>query len=287
MPQRTYRIIRHDNPRAFLRRAENWLAAREAEYSLLLGLARRLSISEDGFDPPLFFATIESDAGVEGCAFRTPPHKLGLTAVPDEAIPTLAAVVRDVYDALPAVLGPEPAVGAFAEAWAREKAVDAHPGMSQRIYRLEVVNPLQLDIDGGMRVAKRSDLPLISRWIQRFTEDVGMPTRRPRELSELLLGEEALVVWEDGGLKAMAGTQYPTEHGIRISYVYTPDEYRNRGFATALVHALSDRELRAGRTFCVLYTDLSNPASNSVYRKIGYKPIADVRDYTFLPRGRE
>jgi len=287
VPQRPYRIIRHNNPRAFLRRAEDWLAAREAEYSLLLGLARRLSISQDGFDYPLFFATIESDGSLEGCAFRTPPHKFGLTAVPNEAIPTLAATVRDVYDALPAVLGPEPAVGAFAEAWARENKVDAHPGMRQRIYRLEALNPLQMDVDGCMRVARRSDLPLISGWIQRFMEDVGMPTRRPREMSELLLCQDALVVWEDGGLKAMAGTQYPTKHGIRISYVYTPDEYRNRGFATALVHALSDRELRAGRSFCVLYTDVSNPASNSVYRKIGYEPIAEVRDYAFLPRVRE
>jgi len=287
LPQSTYRIIRHNSPRAFLRQAEDWLAAREAEYSLLLGLARRLSLSQDGFDHPLFFATIESDAGLEGCAFRTPPHKFGLTAMPVEAVPMLAAAVGDVYDELPAVLGPEPAVGAFADAWARKNRVDAHPGMCQRIYRLEAVNPLPVNVDGCMRVATQSDVPLISRWMQRFMEDVGMPTKRPREMSELLLSQDALVVWEDGEPKAMAGTQYPTQHGTRISYVYTPDEYRNRGFATALVHALSGRELRGGRSFCVLYTDLANPTSNSVYRTIGYEPIADVRDYTFLARGRE
>ena len=34
----------------------------------------------------------------------------------------------------------------------------------------------------------------------------------------------------------------------------------------------------AGLSFCVLYTDLSNPPSNSIYQKIGYARIADVVD---------
>jgi hypothetical protein len=36
--------------------------------------------------------------------------------------------------------------------------------------------------------------------------------------------------------------------------------------------------LDAGLSFCILYTDLSSPTSNSIYQKIGYGRIADVVD---------
>jgi hypothetical protein len=41
------------------------------------------------------------------------------------------------------------------------------------------------------------------------------------------------------------------------------------------VTKLSERLLEQGRDFCVLYTDLANPTSNSIYTRIGYRPVAD------------
>jgi hypothetical protein len=37
--------------------------------------------------------------------------------------------------------------------------------------------------------------------------------------------------------------------------------------------------------FCPLFTDLANPTSNSIYRKIGYKPVGDFHDYLFITAG--
>ena len=39
--------------------------------------------------------------------------------------------------------------------------------------------------------------------------------------------------------------------------------------------------LDEGKEFCTLYTDLSNPTSNSIYRNIGYVAVADVEDIEF------
>jgi predicted GNAT family acetyltransferase len=41
------------------------------------------------------------------------------------------------------------------------------------------------------------------------------------------------------------------------------------------VAALSELLLRRGFELCVLYTDLSNPTSNSIYTRIGYRPLRD------------
>ena len=62
--------------------------------------------------------------------------------------------------------------------------------------------------------------------------------------------------------------------------MYTPPEHRGKGYATASVghlsRVLSDRGLR-----CVLYTQLSNPTSNAIYRALGYEPIGEVLSYNF------
>ena len=36
-----------------------------------------------------------------------------------------------------------------------------------------------------------------------------------------------------------------------------------------------------GKSFCCLYTDLANSTSNSIYQKIGYRPVCDVQDWIF------
>ena len=44
---------------------------------------------------------------------------------------------------------------------------------------------------------------------------------------------------------------------------------------------LSQQMLDAGWEFCVLFTDLANPTSNSVYQKIGYRPVCDFDELEF------
>jgi hypothetical protein len=39
--------------------------------------------------------------------------------------------------------------------------------------------------------------------------------------------------------------------------------------------------LGEGREFCSLFADLANPESNSIYRRIGYRPVCDFREYSF------
>jgi predicted GNAT family acetyltransferase len=96
-----------------------------------------------------------------------------------------------------------------------------------------------------------------------------------------MIEEGRLFFWDDSGPVSMAGLTRPTPHGISVSFVYTPPELRGRGYASAVVGRLSQRCLEEGRDFCTLYTDLSNPTSNSIYQRIGYRALADVTDLHF------
>jgi predicted GNAT family acetyltransferase len=66
--------------------------------------------------------------------------------------------------------------------------------------------------------------------------------------------------------------------------VYTPPDLRGRGYATGLVSEQSRWLLGTGRSFCFLYTDLDNPTSNALYRRIGYRMIAESGEVRFDPK---
>ncbi len=59
-----------------------------------------------------------------------------------------------------------------------------------------------------------------------------------------------------------------------------PPEQRRHGWATALVSALTAKA-RTDRHRCILYADLGNPTSNSIYRAIGYQAVEEVLRYDF------
>lgn len=124
---------------AFTTRAEPWLLRREAEHNLLLGLLPKLRSGDHAYERPIYLSAIEVDDEVAGCAFRTPPFKLGLTRMPEETLAPLVEHVGRVYAALPAVLGPEAEAMRFAELWGRRTGCRHAPGMRQRIHALERV----------------------------------------------------------------------------------------------------------------------------------------------------
>ena len=278
------RILRHPDPRSFLDRADPWLLLREAENNLVLGLADSLSESTSSrwYGSPLYFATVERGGGVVGCAFRTPPYKLGLTRMPLEAAPLLARDLAEVYETLPAVLGPGDLARAVADSWAGMKGVRAVPGMRQRIHRLDRVRFPSPVAPGDMRLASGADVPLLVPWLESFLRATGLRKADPEAAVRRLVDDGLMAVWVHGHPVSMAAFHARTRNAVRIGYVYTPVERRRKGYASALVAHLSSHILDSGFRHCVLYTDLANPTSNRIYRAVGYRPVQDVMDVNFV-----
>jgi predicted GNAT family acetyltransferase len=72
------------------------------------------------------------------------------------------------------------------------------------------------------------------------------------------------------------------KYGKCVSAVYTPPEERGKGYAYNLIYRISKELLDSGDKYCVLYTDDSNPISNHVYEKIGYKRKSDWEEIDFI-----
>jgi predicted GNAT family acetyltransferase len=90
-----------------------------------------------------------------------------------------------------------------------------------------------------------------------------------------------MTLWDaDGDEVCLVGRSPAVAGTIRIGPVYTPPEQRRRGYAAACVGAVSAAMVEAGLR-CVLFTDLGNPTSNSVYRALGYTVVCENVRYAF------
>lgn len=281
-----HRVVVHDVANGFLERAEAWLLQREDLNNLILSLAYARASSPDGPGDAMF-ATVEAGDEVVGCAVRTPPNKVLVTDLPLAAAPAVARAVSSRYDAIPAVLGPEPVADAVAAAWVERRGGSPRPGMRQRIYRLDEVRP-PAGVAGRLRLATPRDVELAVTWGRGFAEDAGAQFAVERDSVVRWITRGDLHFWEAHGVpRSVALASGRTPRGVRVGYVYTPPEQRRSGYASACVAALSRRLLDDGYDFCVLYTDLGNPTSNAIYRRLGYEPIGDVRDIEIVPPSGE
>ncbi|MBX6351076.1 MAG: GNAT family N-acetyltransferase [Clostridia bacterium] len=279
-------LERFDDPAAFYRAAGDYLLEHEAHHNLILGVTFALMDQPERGDAAPYLAVVREGGRVVGAALRTPPRKLVLSLMSDEAAAEIIA--RDTLTAdprLPGVLGPKADSLAFARAWTRLSGQSHRLGMAQRIYALEDV-PDVPEVPGELRHAAPEDGDLLVAWVAAFNaEALGEGKDEggaARVVDSFLRGcHRDLVIWWDGQPVSMAGYGGRTPNGIRVSAVYTPPDLRRRGYATACVAALSRYLLASGYRRCFLFTDLSNPTSNRIYKTIGYRPVCDVDEYRF------
>jgi uncharacterized protein len=281
------RLRRCGSVEEFLGVAGAFLAAREAQHNLLLGLCSRLRHDPRAYGSPPYLAVVEEGDGViVAAAMRTAPFNLILSEMDDlAAIEPIARDAWDLFGTLPGALGPTAVVGAFADTWERLTLQRARPAMAQRIYRASSAS-VPRGVPGHMRSMTPPDRELVLGWLGAFTAE-ALPASFHREEPEAVLDgrfaepDSGLHLWDDGGAVSLAGYSGPTPSGIRVGPVYTPPELRHRGYAGALVAHMTRQLLDGGRKFCFLFTDLSNPTSNSIYIRIGYQPVTDVDQYAF------
>lgn len=278
-----HRIERHDLT-SFVAIAAPWLMRDEAEHSLLLGIVSDLGAPRHRYDGPPYLVVVRDGERLVGCAFRTPPYKLGLTRMPAPAAAAVAGDAAALFPSLPAVMGPPEAAMAFAEAWCARHGTVARPGMLQGIYELTAVRAPGRRPAGCMRIARPDELALLTQWAADFAAEAAVAIGDPARAAAHFIDRSEAHVWDDGGARCMAVAAGATPTGIRIGFVYTPPTARGRGYATALVADLSTAQLRAGRRACFLYTDLANPTSNGIYERIGYRRVAEVIEIEFGDR---
>ena len=269
------RIRRYIDPQLFLDGSQEWLLRSELKNSQILAVAHLLIKDDHPFEPPYYLATVETDTDIVGCAVRPSPDQLILSELPSEAIPLLVADVATVYGRLPGVSGMRSEVEAFAEHWKRQGGGSSAIKNRWRWYALERATAPAKPAPGTLRLADSSDLDLVRAWARKFARETGTLVDVVA-FFERRVHSGSLYLWEDDAPRSLVAVSGVTPNSIRISGVYTAPEFRHNGYASVAVATVSRLMLEAGRQFCLLFADISDPLANRMYRKIGYRQIFDT-----------
>ena len=252
----------------FRRLIEPFVVAHEAEHGLIYGIAGTSAPPADAYCA----AVVEGDV-VVAAAVRT-IAKMALSR--EDAPGAVALIARDaIHDpGLHGLLGPAESLRAFADADGRQW----HDGRGSTIYDCRSVVEPPPGV-GIRRVAGRADRALVARWVDAFMDEAfpdGTAHTDGEAAADRYIANGTMHLWTvDDAPVACAAALGPTPNAIRIGGVYTPPENRCRGYASALVADLTRDQLDRGRAFVYLYADRTNPTSNSIYQKIGYRRVAD------------
>ncbi len=279
-------VITFGTAQEFLRAAGAVLESREAQNSLMLGVCGQILQHPERFPQPVCLKAVESDGALVLAATMTPPHKLLLSGQGDEweeCTEKMADSLAGEGWKVPGVVGPNPLartmINKLAAACGKRYKLD----QQLRLYALESVET-PIPSRGRLRNVGAAEAELIIRWwFEARVEMFGKADPEEARQTAIYRVEDGDVyVWEDAEPVSMAIKTRPTKRGICIGMVFTPPQLRRRGYATACVGELSRQLLREDRGFCSLYADLMNPTSNSIYQKIGYRPIGDFEEYGFV-----
>ncbi|NEB38350.1 GNAT family N-acetyltransferase [Streptomyces sp. SID14515] len=262
-----------DDVDMFLAAAGPSIAARPVEHTVALTVTERLRRSGPhvyGAGDPVLGWWRGADGAVVGTLVRTPPHVALLTAVPAEAVVPLAAALG---------AGPDlDGVNADRDtaAWLAALLPGYRTVQEQRLYRLGALRRPSPAPEGRARAATRADRALLVEWMHGFAAATGQSKSSAEWLVDEGTERGAFTLWESGGAPvALAGRTRMLAGTVRVTSVYTPPEFRGRGYAAAVTAEASRAASAAGAAEVLLFTDLANPTSNGVYLRIGYEPVAD------------
>ena len=282
-----YQVTLHASAVNFLAAAEPALSRNELENNLILGVPLR--VRDGGYEdaPDNLYFTITAQGKLVGAAVMTPPHNFIVHVERDaeaDALPILRALADAAFpnrDTIPGVIGRTPWVGEFAKIWSEITGIPLKQVMSERVFELrEVAWPRKSE--GRLRVCTNADLPLMIAWFRAFADEAlgNEPISDAEETMKKAIEQQRMYQWEvpEGeGWRAvcMVGKSRALGRGRTVGPVYTPPAERGKGYASNATAAVSAVLLEEGWEYATLFTDLSNSTSNSIYQKIGYKPVCD------------
>ena len=281
-------IKTYQHPKAFLAVAQAFFEQDEAANSLINGVAQRLvKAGEEELQDVFMSVVYDQDSPVLAASMQ-PPHPLLLSYFPDaprEALQCVAGVLKERDAEIPRVLGPDALSSAFSEIWCAGTDRTYQESVRMRFYCLNAITPLTPP-QGAVRVATDSDHPLVVEWLLAMHEEIfahnDMTQKEAEKNADTKITAGDAYYWEvDGQPVSTAHRTRPTEKSWCINAVYTPPEFRNKGYATACVAAVAQNILDTGKEYACLFADQSNPVSNSIYQKIGFKAYCDFVEYTF------
>jgi RimJ/RimL family protein N-acetyltransferase len=209
--------------------------------------------------------------------------------LPDASIDDVVAAIVGVRPHLNGVHGPRGIATKFAAQWSAATGVLSTTSTQERLHSLERLPP-PTAVAGEPRLAEPRDEGVLADWLNRFrAEALGAVVDAPADPRYVRAAKELpdeFLLWTfDSNPVSMAGVRSPTAGVARIGPVYTPTDSRGHGYGSAATTAAAAWALGEGADEVVLFTDLTNPAVDTIYQYIGFRPVSDFVRIDFSVAG--
>ena len=266
---------------------ETFLLPRVDTSMFLIGNLRQVGFEDEGqFYQGTYAAAFEDDEiiGVIGHYWG---HNLVLQAPLDLLEPLLRAVVAASQRSIQGLLGPNEQVATLKQILDIE-AANILMDEEENLYSLpldDLIEPESLRRGKlrGRRI-EPADLDLITEWRVSYSIEVlgqqDGPELWERCRSGMERSQQEGRTWllEDEG-RPVACTSFNTtiKEAVQVGGVWTPPEYRRRGYGRAVV-AVSLLDARAeGAHKAILFTGEGNLPAQKAYIALGFRHIGDYR----------
>lgn len=151
--------------------------------------------------------------------------------------------------------------------------------MPQGVYKCSKVKVPNINEGLSFELASLKHLKIVSEWMKSFLIDVSLEDEIPKNM--LTAAEKAIenqlfyILIKNGKLCSLAGWGRDIGETCVVNFVYTPNEYRGRGYGSLVSALLTQKLLDEGKKEVHLYTDLKNLTSNKIYQAIGYEFVCE------------
>lgn len=266
-----------------MRAARGLYAADPLLFSAELGVLAELAASPR----PALMLTVAGDHGATvGAAIRPLGYPLLTSGLLGDASAAAAAeflAANCVY--VPGLLGISSSAEVFARRWIA--LTQARPGVCfhETVYRLEALQTPR-SVTGHARAAGPEDRALLVDWLSQFhAEAFGRPVDQNSTsafLTQVLAAGSQFVIWHADATPVSVARLHPAVAGVaRIGPVFTAPAVRGCGYGAAVTADVVARAHRVGATDVVLQTDVTNTAANTLYRRLGFVPVASSMQLMF------
>ena len=221
---------------------------------------------------------VEFEGNVVGIAMHTSPFNIFVSPMPTEAISVLAELILKEDSGFPGINAPNEIAERFVDRLHElsPKPLKAELYQEHLSYLLEELK-MPDRIVGTMRPAEEKDFNLLLIWFQAFADEAGVESNDLDVIIRRMIDAKRLHLWMDQGrIVSMAGGSkglpFPGGTLCRVGPVYTPPEFRKRGYASFVTANVCKLLIDEGHSV-MLYADAKNQDSNGIYTKIGFNLV--------------
>ncbi|MGQ0841428.1 GNAT family N-acetyltransferase [Actinokineospora sp.] len=282
-------VVRYGDVRRFWAVAGALFERDVVRHTVALTAMGRLLTAPSEHDIDLELFTVHHGDLLVGAGFRTPPWPLVVGALPPEVHGEVIEFLVAEGIEVSGVAGPRDVADDFTVAWTAATGDVVDHTIGQRLYRLGELAPPT--VGGEFKLGTADDITLVGAWWDAFAVEAlhpqgGDALPGETQVRQALDFGKCVGIWCDAtGRPVAQATASPPLTGMsRIGPVYTPPEFRGRGYGSAATAAAARWALDHGARDVLLFTDLSNPVSNSIYQRIGFRPVLDAVEYGFAAR---